>query len=110
MIDGWQLPSLALITGACATLVWFVVVLRVLEAIARRKEHRTTYIGLIIMGLLVALGTLASALGSAMVRGEIVLDIDRDTISLIASMGRGALLMAGVIVLTTYHPSYKAKP
>ena len=50
--------------------------------------------------LLASIGTLASSIGYGMQQGVIVLDIPQPWFSLIASMGRGALLAAGAIVLT----------
>jgi hypothetical protein len=92
-------PTLALLTGASAALIWAAVMLRSL--VVWWKGRRMCFDLLMpVTAFIAALGMLASATGSALTRGAIDLEISRDALSLVASMGRGALLMAGLIVIT----------
>ena len=100
-----HLPWLAIGTGAASSLVWLLVLLREAIAIRRHQERRRTpYLIMPLAAFIVSVGTLASAIGFAMQRGTVTIDINPDTLSLIASMGRGAMLAAGVIVLATLRP------
>ena len=100
-----RFPLLAIMTGLGSTVAWGLVLVREFWAVRHGVERRgSSWLIMPISAFLVSIGTLASAIGFAIVRGVIQLDIDVDTLSVISSMGRGALLMAGLIVLTSYRP------
>jgi energy-converting hydrogenase Eha subunit E len=100
-----RFPYLALITGIAATIMWGVVLFRSIRARREGMEHRgAAWFVMPLSAFIVSIGTLASALGFAIQRGAIDIDISSDTLSLIASMGRGALAAAGAIVLASYRP------
>ena len=99
IFDDPAVPVIALGSGAGAVLIWAVVLIRSLIAYRVHAERRRPGLVMPIAALVTAIGTLASATALATSRGTISLGIDPNTFSLIASMGRGALLMAGLIVL-----------
>jgi hypothetical protein len=51
-----------------------------------------------------SLGTLSSAIGFAVQRGALPELMPQDVWSFLASVGRGAILMGGLIILTHYRP------
>jgi len=102
MIDAALVPSIALVSGAAAVLVWSLVLLRAALAMKRGTERRPVYLLIALVGLIVALGMLASGSAMAVLRG--LLDLEIDALSLIASASRGAFVTAGVIFLAEYHP------
>jgi ABC-type transport system involved in cytochrome c biogenesis permease subunit len=100
-----RFPYLAILTGLGSMLAWGLVLVREFWAVRYGVERRgSSWLIMPISAFLVSIGTLASAIGFAILRGVITLDIDPDTLSIVSSMGRGALLMAGLIVLTNYRP------
>lgn len=94
----------ALTTGFGSVLVWSGVLVRSVRAYRARVEHRALWLAMPVSALIVSVGTLSSAIGYAIQRGVIVLDIDPNVLSLVASMGRGALFMAGLIAAAAYAP------
>lgn len=84
-----------------AVIVWGILCLRSI----RDRRHAAKVMA--ITGLFASIGTLASALGFAIQRGVLTVQIDPDAISLVASMGRGALLMGGIIALVYFSPKAK---
>lgn len=97
-------PVLALVTSSAAVLVWGVVMVRTVVAYAGGIERRMTWLTMAIGATLTSVGTLASAIGFAVQRGYLPDVVPPDVWSFLASVGRGALLMAGLIVLTHYRP------
>jgi hypothetical protein len=98
-------PVLGLLTATGATLIWAVVFVRSARAYLVHAEHRLTWLTMASGAFLASVGTLASAIGFAVQRGILPADVvSPDVWSFIASVGRGALLMAGLIVLTHYRP------
>jgi len=98
------LPILALGVASGAVVVWGLVFARTVRAYVLRIEQRLVWMTMATGALLASVGTLASAIGFAVQRGFLPAVLPTDTWSFIASVGRGALLMAGLIVLTHYRP------
>ncbi len=107
MIGDPLVPVVALTTGALAALVWSVVFCRSVNALRRGVEHRKSYVLMSGTALIASVGTLASSVGFAIQRGAIPEFIPPDVLSVVASAGRGALLMAGLILVTHYRPPQK---
>jgi hypothetical protein len=108
MIADPTLPIVALAVGASAAAVWSVVLYRSAHAWRTGIEHRSSYVLMAGTAWLASIGTLASAIGFAMQRGAIPEIVPPDLMSLIASIGRGALLMGGLIIVTHYRPPEKS--
>ena len=100
-----RLPIIALLTGSASAVIWALVLVREFLALRQGKERRgASWLIMPLSAFIVSIGTLASALGFAAQRGVVVIAVSGDTLSLIASMGRGALLAAGIIVFLTLRP------
>ena len=95
---------LALASSAIAVTIWLVLLVRMVLAMKRGRERRPYILAMPMVGLLASIGTLASAIGIGIQTGVLEVDISREALTLVASMGRGALLMGGVVALTYYHP------
>ena len=103
-----RFPILALASGALAVVVWLVVLVRTFRAReAGLERRRAPSLVMPISALIVSFGTLASAVGFANQRGFLIMAIDADALSLVSSMGRGALVAAGLIYLFSYRPRLK---
>ena len=98
-------PVIALTTGFGAFFVWCLVLLRTIIAWSRGCERRTSWVLVPVTSVIVSAGMLASSLAFGISSGVVVIEIDAGVLSLIASMGRGAMLAAGAIVLAEYHPN-----
>ena len=97
--------SIALATGIGSVVMWAVVLVR--EMLRVGTERRRNWWGIPALALVVSVGVLASAVAS----GGWVIGIDLDSTSrtaltLIASVGRGALLTAAVLMLIAPHPRW----
>lgn len=97
-------PVLGLVVASMATVVWAAVWIRSVWAYSRHIEHRLTWLTMASGALLASVGALASAIGFAVQRGVLPEVVPQDVWSFVASVGRGALLMSGLIVLTHYRP------
>lgn len=97
-------PIVALAIGCAAALVWGVVLYRSVRAWRSGVEHRASYVLMAGIAFTASLGTLASSIGFAIQRGLIPEFVPPDAMSFLASVGRGALLMGGLIILTHYRP------
>jgi hypothetical protein len=104
VIGEQALPVLALAIAISAVVVWAWVFIRTVRAYALHIEQRLVWMTMASGALLASLGTLASAIGFAVQRGFLPSVMPPDFWSFLASVGRGALLMAGLIVLTHYRP------
>ena len=104
MIPDPTLPVVALAVGLAATAVWSVVLVRSVHAWRTGIEHRSSYVLMSGIAWMASMGTLASAIGFAMQRGAIPDTAPPDFMSFLASVGRGALLMGGIIIATHYRP------
>jgi hypothetical protein len=104
MIPDPTLPVVALLVGGSATAVWSVVLFRSLRAWRSGIEHRSSYVVMAGTAWLASIGTFASAVGFAIQRGTLPEVVSPDLMSLVASMGRGALLMGGLVIVTHYRP------
>lgn len=104
MIPAPILPVVALVTGSMAAVIWAVVLVRSVRAWLDGVEHRASYVLMAGTAFLASVGTLASAIGYAIQRGAIPEIVPPDLMSFIASVGRGALLMGGLILVTHYRP------
>lgn len=95
----------ALFASLAAIVVWVLVLIRVFAlAIWRDDDRRFTAFMMPLVGLIASVGTLASAIGYAQQIGSLDWHIPNDTLTFVASMGRGALLIGGLMVLIAYHP------
>ena len=104
MIDDPTFPVVALAIGSAASLVWGAVLYRSIRAWRAGSEHRASYVLMAGTAFIASLGTLASSIGFAIQRGVIPEFVPADAMSFLASVGRGALLMGGLIILTHYRP------
>lgn len=95
---------LGLATGTSAVVIWTVVFARSVIDWERKDERRVTWLLMAGTALLASIGTLASSIGLGMQIGVIHLAINQQVFSFIANVGRGALVMAGIIVLTHSRP------
>lgn len=95
---------LGLASGLAAVVIWSVVFVRSMLDWSRRDERRVTWLLMAGTALLASIGTLASSIGYGMQIGVVDLDVPQPIFSFIASLGRGALLAAGAIVLTHARP------
>lgn len=86
----------AIVVSLVAVAAWAAVLI----AQARADDERRTSLMMPVTALIASLGTLASALGFAQQTGTLTLNIDPQILTLVASMGRGALAAAGIIVFT----------
>jgi hypothetical protein len=107
MIPDPTLPVVALAIGAAAAAVWSVVLVRSVRAWRAGIEHRASYVVMAGTAWLASIGTLASAVGFAIQRGAIPEVVPPDLMTLIASIGRGALLTGGLVIVTHYRPPTK---
>lgn len=96
----------AIVISGLAVLVWGILTVKMVMSVYRRHERRPFILSMPAVGLLAAVGTLASAIGFGISSGTLHVDIPPETLTLVASMGRGALLMGGVIALAYYNPSH----
>lgn len=96
--------GVALATATLSTFAWGYVLVRSISAYTHKAEHRPMWLAMPITGVLVSIGTFASAIGFGISSGVLDFQINFAVLSLIASMGRGALLMAGIIAAAYYHP------
>lgn len=91
--------ALAMLTGSVAVLTWSVILGRTLAARLTGCERRRQFsLVMPLAALLTALGFTASAWAYAQGFGGLPY-IDRDILTLTASIGRGALATAGILVL-----------
>lgn len=95
---------LGLASGTAAVAIWSVVFVRSLRDWKHHDERRVTWVMMAGTALLASIGTLSSSIGYGMQSGVIFLDVPQPMFSFIASVGRGALIMAGLIVLTHARP------
>jgi hypothetical protein len=93
------LPYVALAVGFGACLGWSVAFGLVIANRARGVERRAVFAMMCGTALLASIGATASAWGYAQGTGVVPV-IDRNVIALLGSIGRGALLMASLIVIT----------
>jgi hypothetical protein len=95
---------LALVTGFGALTIWSVELVRVLVDRRNGRERRSSWLVMCLTAMVVSVGTLASAMAIGMARGVVILAIDPMVLSFVASIGRGALFTAGVLVLLSPRP------
>lgn len=95
---------LGLLSGALAVVIWSVVLARSLADWRRMAERRVTWVMMAGTAFLASVGTLSSSIGFGIQSGVLAVDLSQPALSFIASVGRGALVMAGLIVLTHARP------
>ena len=95
---------LALAISALAATIWLVLLVRMVWAMKHGQERRPYILAMPMVGLLASVGTLASAIGFGIQAGVLDIQFSSQALTLLASMGRGALLMGGVIAFGYYHP------
>ena len=100
----------AIMVSSVAVLIWIALLIRMAKSFGCHSERRPFMMAMPVVGLVAAVGTLASGIGFGISSGVIDLDIPKTTLTLVASMGRGALLMGGAIALAYYHPAESKAP
>ena len=98
-----------LIVGAIAVSLWLIVFARTIVDFRHGDERRVSWVLMSGTALMAAIGALSSSIGYGMQVGVIHLDVPQPMFSFIASVGRGALLAAGAIVLTHRIPVRRTK-
>lgn len=97
--------AIGIAVSIAAVVIWSYLLLR--SAAKYGHEQRRLWFAMPVGGLIASVGTLASAwAGYASVHGIV---FDPVAISFIASMGRGALLMGGIVAIFYYQPGPRAK-
>lgn len=93
---------MALLLSGIAVFLWSVLVGRCFV----RRQWRLVNLVMYIVGLLASVGSFASAWGFAMSLDGLSSfpDLDPIVVTMVASIGRGALLMGGLILLILGRP------
>ena len=101
--------AIALVSGIGAVAVWAVLLARELLMRLRRDpaERRRDSLAMPLAAFIASLGAFVAGAGYAKNHGIDTLVIDPAVGSLVAAMGRGALLAAGLILLT-HRPERRA--
>jgi hypothetical protein len=94
----------AIAISALSCVIWGFLGVRVGWKLQKHAEHRPYIMAMPAVGFVASLGTLASAIGFGISSGTFEFFVSQQALTLMASMGRGALLMGGVIALAYYHP------
>lgn len=102
--DAYWAVIAALAISSAAALIWLSLLVVVVGSLARKVEGRVLIVVMPLVGLLASIGTLASAIGFGISSGVLDLAVSTQSLTLVASMGRGGLLMGGVIALGFYRP------
>lgn len=92
---------LSLAAGITAVAVWAIYLGKTIHRTFAALDERRSFVAMGVVGLTAAVGALASAVYFAAKRNGFT--VDENVLLLLGSMGRGALVMGGVIVLL--HPS-----
>jgi hypothetical protein len=87
----------ALVTGIGAVLIWTTLLF-----LTVRHHKRGAALSMALVGTLASFGACASALAFAGQLSE-ALRVSPQALTFVASMGRGALIMGGLIVLSRLH-------
>lgn len=106
MVDVGSVYAAIAVSGI-SVFVWSVLMIRMVWFFRHHHERRPFILAMPVVGLVASIGTLASAIGYAVSAGVLDIAVSRDAISLIASMGRGGLLMGGVMALAYYRPAHE---
>jgi len=97
-------PYFALFVSVLSILAWTGLLARTLLALRKRRERRVSALIMPAVGLMASIGTLSSGLAYwAAMSPEF--DISGEPLTLIASMGRGALLMGGIMAFVLLPPT-----
>lgn len=96
-------PYTAIIISALASLIWIALLVRTVRSRYRDQERRVISLVMPIVGLMASLGTLSSAF-AYLVAVSPDIEIGPEGLTLVASMGRGALLMGGIMAFALYGP------
>lgn len=99
-----QAAFVAIAVSAGATVAWAALLIQSVLAFYEAREQRHRQLTMPIVGLLASIGTLASAVGFADQLGVIDTQISHAFMSLVASVGRGALFMGALLALASYRP------
>ena len=98
-------PTIALVLSVATIAVWGYLVIVEVWGLKSRRERRRGFVWLPIVGLLSAIGMLAS--GLAYYGAMHGIPFSDDLAGLISSMGRGALLAGGLIAAVLLPPPRK---
>jgi hypothetical protein len=96
----------AIAVSVLSVAAWLWLLIRSFKGYQRHVERRPMWLAMPIVGVIASFGTLASALGywAAL---EPSVELPSDVLTLVASMGRGALLMAAIVSLAYYRRPHK---
>lgn len=95
---------LGLTISLSAVGAWFIVSFRMAASLYHRHERHISMVVMPFIGLLASIGMLASTVHTGQLTGELDLMLSGTMLTFLTSMGRGALLMGGIIVLFRCHP------
>jgi hypothetical protein len=105
-----QLPvTVGLLVGALAVVIWAIVLVRALLEWRHQEERRISWVMMAGTAFLASVGTLSSSIGFGIQSGVLDVNLSQPMLSFVASVGRGALVMGGLIVLTHARPP-KVRP
>lgn len=97
--------DLALWAALGAVLAWGIVLVRFAWWHRHRRLRRDSELAMPIVGILAAIGSLASAIGYNVQLGRLpMLPLPFELLTLTASIGRGALIVGALLVLVTIVP------
>lgn len=91
---------LGLLFGGMAVGIWSIVFIRTMRDWRHQDERRAQWVMMAGTALLASIGTLSSSIGFGIQAGVLDVNLSQPALSFVASLGRGALVMAGLIVLT----------
>lgn len=94
------LTGFSFVISSISVLIWFSFLVLNIKSMSNHEERRPMMFAMPIVGLLTSLGTLASV--SAFLYITHVEPTTPPILALIAAIGRGALLMGGVVGLMYY--------
>lgn len=103
-MDSPEAAGLAITISLFAIAIWGLFFLRLALVLIRRQDRRVGMAVMPLTGLLASIGTFASAVLFAQASGLFTIHIDPEAFILVAAMGRGALLMGGIIAFAFYNP------
>jgi hypothetical protein len=101
--------TIGLLVGGLAVVIWAIILVRALLEWKHQQERRMAWVMMAGTAFLASVGTLSSSIGFGIQSGVLDLNVSQPALSFIASVGRGALVMGGLIVLTHARPPKATK-
>jgi len=93
----------AIAISALSCLIWIALLIRTLRSRHQDTERRMVSLIMPFVGLVASVGTLSSAIAYAAALSPEI-NLGPEALTLVASMGRGALLMGGLMAFALYAP------